>query len=299
MSSERPLGIGLVVVSAVSFGTLGVLARVADDEGADQVAVLVLRFGLAALVFGAVRLVRRRPPPRGRPLLGLVGMGVLYFVQGACFFASVDRGSPGLAALLLYAYPPIVVVLGAVVLGVRPRRPVVLASLVALAGTAMIIGPTVADGNPSAIAFGLTTAFTYSAYILIGSRVLGDLDPIWSSIVIMATAAACNVVHYLVSSPRPAGPSTGSAWAAVAALALISTVIPVSTFLAGLARIGAADASTLSSLEPATSVVLSAIVIGEDLTLWTLAGGLLVIAAVVAIGRLRPPVDLVEPAPGA
>src|ERR1041384_5476003 len=110
--SERLFGIVLVVVSAVGFGTLGVLARVADDEGADQVAVLALRFGIAAVVFGAVRLVRRRPAPRGRTLLGLVLMGVLYAVQGACFFASVDRGSPGLAALLLYAYPALVVLLG-------------------------------------------------------------------------------------------------------------------------------------------------------------------------------------------
>lgn len=297
--SERLVGIALVVVSAIGFGTLGVLARVADDEGADQVAVLALRFGIAAVVFGAVRLVRRRPAPRGPALLGLVVMGVLYAVQGACFFASVERGSPGLAALLLYAYPALVVLLGAVVLGQRPHRGVVLATGAALVGTAMIIGPTVADGNPAAIAFGLSTAFTYSTYILIGSRVVERVDPVWSSVVIMGTAAVCTIVHFALSSPTPRGPSTGTAWAAVLALAVVSTVIPVSTFLAGLARIGPADASTLSALEPATSVLLSAIVIGETLTGWTLAGGVLIIAAVIAIGRLGPPVDIAEPAPAA
>jgi drug/metabolite transporter (DMT)-like permease len=297
--SERPLGIALVVTSALGFGGLGVLARIADDEGADQTAVLALRFGIAAAAFGAVRLVRRRPAPRGRSLLGLMLMGFLYFVQGACYFASVDRGSPGLAALLLYAYPALVVVLSAVVLGKRSPRPVLVSCAVALAGTAMIIGPTVGDGNPSAIAFGLTTAFTYSGYIIIGSQVLERVDPIWSSTVIMGTAAICTVAQYLLSSPRPAGPVTGEAWAAVLALAVVSTILPVSTFLAGLARIGPADASTLSSIEPATSVVLSAIVIGETLTGWSVAGGVLVIGAVVAIGRLGPPVDLAEPAPAA
>jgi drug/metabolite transporter (DMT)-like permease len=297
--SERLVGIALVVISAVGFGTLGVLARIADDEGADQVAVLVLRFGIAALVFAGVRVVRRRPAPRGRALLGLIVMGVLYAVQGACFFASVERGSPGLAALLLYAYPALVVLLGSVVLGQRPRRGVVLATAAALAGTAMIIGPTVADGNPAAIAFGLSTALTYSTYILIGSRVVERVDPIWSSVVIMGAAAVVTILHYAISSPTPRGPETGEAWAAVRALAIVSTVITVSTFLAGLARIGPADASTLSALEPATSVLLSAAVIGESLTGWTLAGGALVIAAVVAIGRLGAPVDLAEPAPAA
>lgn len=299
MRSERVLGIALVVVSAIGFGALGVLGRIADDEGADQNAVLLLRFGIAAVAFAAVRLVRRRPAPQGRALAGLVLMGLLYFVQGACYFASVDRGSPGLASLLLYAYPALVVVLGAVVLGERSPKPVLVACGVALLGTAMIIGPTAGDGNPSAIAFGLATAFTYSTYILIGSRVLERVDPIWSSTVIMGTAAVANLVQFLLSSPRPDGPSTGEAWAAVVALAVVATIVPVSTFLAGLARIGPADASTLSSLEPATAVLLSAVVIGETLTAWTLAGGLLVIGAVVAIGRLGPPIDVVEPAPAA
>lgn len=299
MRSERLVGIALVVVSAVGFGGLGVLARIADDEGAGQTAVLVLRFGIAAAAFGLVRLVRRRPPPTGRALAGLGVMGVLYFVQGACYFASVARGSPGLASLLLYAYPALVVVLGAVVLGERAPNPVLAACGVALVGTAMIIGPTVGDGNPSAIAFGLTTAFTYASYILIGSRVLAQVDPVWSSAVIMGTAAAGTTVQYLLTSPRSAFPSTGDGWAAVLALAVVSTIIPVATFLAGLARIGPADASTLSSLEPATAVVLSAVVIGETLTAWSLVGGLLVIGAVVAIGRLNPPVELVEPAPAA
>jgi drug/metabolite transporter (DMT)-like permease len=297
--SERPLGIALVVVSAIGFGGLGVLARIADDEGADQTAVLALRFGLAALAFGGVRVARRRPPPRGRALLGLVVMGVLYGIQGACYFASVDRGSPGLASLLLYAYPALVVLLSTVVLRERSPAGVLVACAVALLGTAMIIGPTVGDGNPAAIGFGLTTAFTYSTYIVIGSRVLRQVDTLWSSAVIMGSAAVCAIARYLLSSPRPDGPATGDAWAAVLALVVLSTIIPVSTFLAGLARIGPADASTLSSLEPATAVLLSAVVVGETLTAWSLAGGVLVIGAVVAIGRLGPPVDLTEPAPAA
>jgi drug/metabolite transporter (DMT)-like permease len=294
--SERLAGIALIVVSAVGFGTLGVFGRIADDEGVDQTAVLLLRFGIAALFFLAVRAVRPRRAPRGRALGGLVVMGLLYFVQGAFFLAAVARGSPGLATLLLYAYPALVVVAGAVVLREPAAKPVLVACGVALLGTAMIVGPTVGDGNAAAIGLGLTTAVTYSAYILLGSRVLERVDPVWSSAVIMCTAAVANLGQYLVTSPTPDGPSSFDGWAAVIGLAVVATIIPVSAFLAGLARIGPADAATLSSLEPATAVVLSAVVIGESLTIWTLAGGVLVLVAVVAIGRLGP-VDVVEPAP--
>ena len=299
MRSERVVGIGFVVTSAVAFGGLGVLARVADDDGADQVTVLTLRFGIAAVVFAVVRIAVRRPAPRGRALAGLVVMGLAYFLQGTLFFASVDRGSPGLASLLLYAYPVLVVLLGTVVLGQRPVRRVVLACLVAVAGTAMVIGPSAGDGDVAAIVFGLGTAVTYSTYILIGSRVLDRVDPIWASTVIMGSAAACCVTSYLARSPRPAGPETFDGWAAVVGIALVCTVVAVSSFLAGLARIGPATASTLSALEPVTSVALSAVVIGETLTAWSLVGGALVAGAVVAISRPGSGVELVEAAPPA
>lgn len=297
--SDRNLGIGLVVTSAVAFGGLGVFARIADDEGADRVAVLALRFGIAAVVFGGFRLVARAARPRGRVLGGLVVMGVLYFVQGSCFFASVERGSPGLASLLLYAYPVLVVAASALLFGDRPSRSVVGACFVAVCGTALIVAPSVGDGSTAAILFGLATAGTYTAYILIGSRVLVSTDAVWASTVIMAAAALCCVVQYLATSPRPDGPGTGDGWAAVLALALISTVLAVSTFLGGLARVGPATASTLSALEPATSVVLSAIVIGETLTAVSLIGGVLVLGSVIAISRLAPTTELVEAAPPA
>lgn len=298
MRSERFAGIAMIVASAIGFGALGVFARLADDDGADQAAVLALRFGITGLAFATIRLVRWVPRPRGKALGGLAVMGVAYFVQGQCYFASVDRGSPGLASLLLYAYPALVVLLGAVVLGERPRPTVIAACGVALAGTAMIIAPTASGGNPSAIAFGLTTSVTYSTYILIGSRVLERVDPIWASTVIMGTAGLCSLALYLAVDPRPSVPGSAEGWWAVIGIVVLSTILPVSLFLAGLARIGPADASTLSSIEPVTSVVLSAIVIGEELTRWTIVGGLLVAASVIAIGRLGP-TEIVEPVPQA
>lgn len=296
MDSERLTGVVLVAVSAAAFGALGVLARVAYDDGAEPVAVLMLRFTLAAAVFAGLRLVRPAPRPRGKALAGLVAMGVGYFLQSLSFFTAVKYAPPGLVALLLYTFPVIVVVLGAVVLNIPVHPPVAVACGVALAGTALIVGPNARGGEPLGIVFGLGAALVYAVYILLGSRVLSHVDPLWASTVIMATAAAGYVTAYALSSPRPALPDSARGWAAAAGIAILCTVIAGLAFLAGLARVGPADASTISTIEPVVSVILSAIVVGEAITGWTVAGGTLVLAAVIAISRAPSPPLAARPA---
>ena len=283
MGRERLVGVALVAVSAAAFGTAGVLARAAYDDGTDPTGLLVCRFVLATVVFASVGFVRRRRP-RLRP--GLVVMGGGYFLQSFLYFTAVDHASPGLVALLLYTYPALVVVLAAAVLRTPIGRTVAVACAVALAGTAVVVGPTAGDASGLGIACGLGAAVVYSGYILLGSRVLTDVDPLAASTVIMATAAAGYVAVFAVA--RPSLPSSAGGWAAVAAVAVVCTVVAVLTFLAGLARIGPADASTVSTVEPVVSVVLSAAVLHEAITGWTVLGGLLVAGAVVTIGRAEP-----------
>jgi drug/metabolite transporter (DMT)-like permease len=285
VSSDRLLGVTLVVLSAAGFGALGVLARVAYDDGADPVAVLTARFGLAALCFVAVRLLRPAPRPPTKALLGLVAMGFGYLFQSLCYFSALKYAPPGLVALLLYSFPVMVVALGAVVLHLHVTRRVAVACAVAVAGLGVVIGPSAGSGEPLGVAFGLGAALVYSGYILLGSRVLEHVDALWASTVIMSTAAVGFLVVYLLTPHRPSFPTTGGGWAAVVAIALVCTVFAGMTFLAGLHRVGPADASTLSTVEPVVSVVLSAIVIGEAVNGWTLVGGAMVLGAVVAISR--------------
>jgi drug/metabolite transporter (DMT)-like permease len=294
--SERLQGVVLVVVSAIAFGALGVLARVAYDDGADPVTVLIWRFWLATALFAALLAHRRPPRPAPAAVRGLVVMGVCYLLQSYSYFSAVEHASPGLVALLLYTYPALVVVLGAVVLRLRIERRVAAACVVSLAGTALIVAPSAGGGDALGVVFGLAAALVYAGYILLGSRVLERVDPLWASTVIMTTAGTGYLV-VVFAGPTRAGPASAEGWAAIVAIALVCTVVAVLTFLAGLARVGPADASTISTIEPVVSVALSAVVVGEQLTGWTLAGGLRVFGSVVSPSRLRTPAPVGEPAP--
>ena len=296
---RRRTGVALVALSAAAFGGLPIFARLAYADGADVIAVLASRFAIAAALMGVVLAVRRQRLPRGRLLAALAAMGGIGYVgQSASYFTALTMASAGLVALLLYLYPAIVTLLSAVILRDR-LRPVTIAALgLALAGSALTIGP-VRGGRLGGVVLGIAAALIYSVYILVGSRVTPRAGALPASAVVMAAAA---VVYGLVALiTRPAVPSSAEGWGAITGLAVVSTVVAIVAFFAGLERIGPADASTLSTLEPVVSVGLAAVVLGEGVAPLQLGGGVLILAAVAILARsgTRQPAAATVPATAA
>ncbi|NEA40383.1 EamA family transporter [Streptomyces sp. SID11385] len=129
---RKSVGLGLALVSALAFGGSGVAAKPLIEAGLDPLHVVWLRVAGAALVLLPVAW-RHRALPRARPAL-LLGYG-LFAVAGvqACYFAAISRIPVGVALLVEYLAP-------ALVLGwVRcvQRRPV---SRAAAVGVVLAVG---------------------------------------------------------------------------------------------------------------------------------------------------------------
>lgn len=280
---ERVLGVLLVVVSAASFGTTAIFARLAYRSGAEPTALLFWRFALAGSVLAALMRLRGAPWPRGRTLAGLVALGGLgYVVQSLAFFTALTLASAGLVSLLLYLFPALVLVLSVVFLGERLTVVKGGALVLALVGSVLTIGAA-GGGRPLGIVLGLTAAVVYSVYIVIGSRLTPRAGALPAATVIILTAAA--VYGLLVALTRPAFPSGAEGALAVGGLALVATVVAITTFFAGMARLGPSDTSTLSTLEPVVTLVLARLVLAEPVGALQLAGGALVLAAVLLLAR--------------
>lgn len=291
--SPRVLGVALAVTSATAFGVMPVLTKVVYDDGADVVGVLSVRFTLAALVLLAIARLRSEALPRGRALVTLLLLGgVGYVTESLCYFAALTRISAGLTALLLYLYPALVVVLAAVLARVRPTTRALTCVAVATLGTVLTIGP-VGGGRTVGVLLGLASALTYALYIVISSRVVAAGAPFATSACVMGGAA---VVYDIGSVPFGADlPSSAGAWTALLTVALVCTVLAVSTFFAALPRLGAADIAVLSTIEPVVSVGVGAVALGESLGAVQLAGGALVLGAVAVLARTPPAVPLDAP----
>ena len=290
--NPRTVGALLALTSASCFGVMPVLTKVVYDDGAGPFGVLSVRFTVAAVLLLALARMRGEALPRGRQLrdLALLG-GVGYVVESLCYFAALTRISAGLTALLLYLYPALVVVLSAVVLRHRPGRVAIGCVVVATVGTALTIGP-VAGGQLIGVALGLAAAAAYAIYIVVSSTATKGVGPLATSAVVMG---ACGLVYdALAVGTRTALPSSAGAWLALAGVTVLGTVVAVAAFFAALALLGPSDTAVLSTMEPVVSVGVAAVALGESLSTVQLAGGVLVIAAVVVLARTSH-VTAVEP----
>lgn len=283
MGRERLSGALYVALSAAAFGAMAIFARFARDAGADVTTVLFLRFAIAAALMSALMVATRRRWPGRRNVLILAAMGgVGYVSQSFSFFTALDYASAGLVALLLYLYPFIVTLLAAVFLGKRLTAVRIAAVLAALAGTALTIGGSL-SGQPLGIALAVTAAVIYSVYILVGSRVMGEEAPLAAATVVMIAAAL--VFGALVAGRGPVWPEGVLGWGAVAMIAVVSTVVAMVSFFVGIQRLGAADAATLSTLEPVVTFVLAAIFLGEPILANQVVGGAIILGAVIWLTR--------------
>ena len=284
---NRIAGILLISISAASFGTLAIIGRFAYADGMDVTTLLFLRFTIAAILMFAWMALRREPLPRGRVLLQLAGMGGLGYVgQSFCYMSAIQYASTGLVALLLYLYPVFVTVLTVIVQKKKITSRTILALVLATGGAALTANPE--GGQLPGILLAVSAALIYAVYIIVGTDVMKQVSSVQSSAVIFSSAA---VVFGLMTLIRGAHwPATQTGWLAVSGIALVATMLPVATFLAGLKIVGATDASLLSTLEPVVTVILAAVVLSEPILPSMLIGGALILAAVViTVQRQKKP----------
>ena len=290
----RSSGTLMCIGSGTAFGAMAIFGKLAYGDGVTVGTLLAVRFAIAALLFwilvfagGAaheVRALRRRDVAVGLAL-GACG----YAIQAGCYFAALERIDASLLAILLYTFPAIVAA-AAVALGrerLDARRLTALA--LALGGLVLVVAGTgIGALDPLGAALALCAALVYSTYILVSDTVVGRMRPtVLSALVCSGAAVSLTVGSTLLGQLRPADVTLGG-WGWLACLAVVSTVGAICLFFAGLKRVGPTSASILATVEPLVTVLLAFLVFGERLGPLQLAGGTLILAAVLALNARLP-----------
>lgn len=281
--SDR-LGTVLVVVSALGFGTLGIFGKLAASAGLSIPTVLAFRFLFATIlvwswlgVRGSLRLLS------GRDLLVGLGLGCFgYATMSLLYFLGLEYLTAGLTGIVLYTYPVFVVALAVAVLGEPVTRRTLAALVVALAGVVLITGAEPAGVDPRGVFIVLLAAIVYATYIVVSRQTLATVD----SRTLTAHVLPAATVSFLLFGSATGElqmPTTAESWLIITGIAVVATVVPIVAFFAGLSRIGASRTSIVSTIEPAGTLALGALILGEPVTPVTLAGGALVVTGVVLV----------------
>ncbi|MFC8433558.1 DMT family transporter [Streptomyces sp. NPDC057253] len=303
----RGVGLGLALVSALAFGGSGVAAKPLIEAGLDPLHVVWLRVAGAALVMLPLA-VRHRALLRSRPAL-LAGFGLLG-VAGvqAFYFASISRIPVGVALLVEYLAP-------AMVLGwVRfvQRRPVTRAAafgvVLAVGGLACVV--EVWSGL-SFDALGLLLALG-AACCQVGYFVLSDQgsdsgeqapDPLGviaygllvGTAVLTVVARPWTMDFSVLTHRADLNGTPVAAGLLLGWIVLVATVLAYVTGVVSVRRLSPAIAGVVACLEAVVATVLAWVLLGEHLSAPQIVGGAVVLLGAFIAQSSTPAKGSVEP----
>ncbi|NES14646.1 MULTISPECIES: DMT family transporter [Micromonospora] len=301
MRERSGVGLGLALLSALTFATSGTFARPLITGEWSAEAVVLARVGIAALVLAvpALMVLRGRWPVLRRNAGTVVVFGLLgVALAQACFFNAVRYLPVGVALLLEYLGIVLVVGWMWLVHGQRPRLLTVVGSLAALAGLVGVLDLTGAGRlDPVGVLWGLGAGVGLAGYFVIAGRVDAELPSVVMASGGMAVGALVLLVLGVVGVlPLHAGTADVTfsghrmSWLVpIAGLSLIAAVVAYLTGVAGARILGARLSSFVGLTEVMFAVLIAWLVLGELPTGVQLLGGGLIVAgvALVRLDELR------------
>ncbi|MCM8745701.1 DMT family transporter [Thermomicrobium sp. CFH 73360] len=284
-----PIGAVAVLLSALGFGTLATLTKVAYAEGVSVPALILWRFGFSALlVFLTLplewwrrgSLVGTQPWTRHRMLLVLLAVAC-FTGNTTLYLVALQRISVSTAAILFYVYPLLVV--GFRLLGWRevPSIRQLIAIVAALSGTAITLGWRWGGIDPFGAIMMILSASLYAGYIVLAHRGFRDASPVAVTACIFSATTLFALLF--VWSSTESLMITLPALAPVLGIVVFATFLPVQLFLIGTVRLGPTPAAILGTFEPVASVLVAVLTLGERLSGAQLVGGLLVLTAAILV----------------
>ncbi|WP_181037451.1 EamA family transporter [Arthrobacter sp. ZGTC412] len=296
-------GLGIALFSSAVFGLSGSFAKALLETGWSPGAAVTARLTGAALILA----VPAVPALRGRwhqlrdnwltiLLFGLIGVAACQLF----YFNAVARLSVGVALLLEYLAPVIIVLWLWAASRKRPRVMTFAGTLLSLAGLVLVLDLTGAVKiDLVGVFWGMAAAVCLAIYFFITAKENDSLPPIVLAsggllvgAAIMWLAAATGLLPMAFSTAdTKLGPWITPWWVPLAGLVILATVLAYVSGIMAARALGSMVASFVSLTEVLFAVVWAWLLLGELPGAIQLLGGVLIVGGVILVrlDELRRP----------
>lgn len=296
-------GVAYATAAALLFAMNGSVSKTVLESGLSSLRLVELRsLGAAVCLMAFVALTRPRTlrvAPRELAFLavaGVIGIGLVQWL----YFVAIGRLPVGIALLLEYLAPVLVVVWVRFVRKEQVRARLWAALVLSVAG--LVVVAEAWEGlrlDGLGILAGLGAAASLAAYYLTSERGLIRRDPLslaawtftssaifWSVLQPWWTFPWADVTR-AVALPGPLPDADVPAWLLVGWVIVLGTVVPYALILAALRTLGSARTGLLGMAEPVLAAGVAWVVLGEALSPVQLLGGAVVLTGIVLAETAR------------
>jgi len=246
----------------------------------------VFTAGIILLGWGLIRGKDLRPSRKD--LLILIGSGFLLWIGGNGLVVWAEQHvNSGIAALVVATVPIWVAFLDSILDSRVPKLPVILSLIIGFLGIFILSLPVFTSGIQAdllSILALLLASFSWASGLVLQTRNPVALSRgVSSGYQQLFGGIFFAVIALIVREPLPT--PTTQAWLAWGYLVIFGSVIAFTSFVTVLQILPTRLVTTYSYVNPVIAVLLGWLILGEPITYWTVAGGVLVLIGVIGIYR--------------
>ena len=220
-----------------------------------------------------------------RDTLGLIVFGV--FGMALCqytYFRSIVIAGAGIATVLQYLAPSMIIIYLLVRYGKRPSTGEIISVILALAGTICLMGNngfSFESFRSDVLFWGLLSAVGVAVYSVSPVRLLAT----YGTIPIVGFGMLLSGLVAAVLFQQPHSYATWDVWTVVGCfnVVFLGTIVSFNAYLEGVKRIGAVSGSILSSIEPISAAFFGWGLLGNQFNWVGILGMAMIIATVIII----------------
>ena len=266
-------------LSMAIFGSIGVFRKYIELPSGLIAAVR----GIVGVLFllGVMLVMKKRPSLSAikRNLLPLILSGIAIGVNWILLFESFNYTSVATATLCYYMAPVLVVIASPIFLRERIGGPRLVAVLVALVGMLLVSEVWAFDiGSSGAVGIllALGAAALYASVTLINKRIR-EIEPYDKTVVQLSAAAAVILPYTAFFEKIDTSAVNPMTVILLLTVGILHTGVAYALYFGSVGNLPSTSIAVLSYLDPILSIILSALLLGEQMTVFGIIGALLII----------------------
>ena len=295
-------GFAFAIGAALLFSCKPIIIKWAYSYGIDALSLMLLRMILALPVYlfiGAIIIRKKNMHLPTKHWLAAAFVGLFgYYMATFLDLKGLELANAQLERIILYAYPTLVVVLGAIIFRHKVTKQQMGALALCYAGIICIFlqdlslqGEQVIQGSLLI----LLSALSYAIYMLFSKKHIDRLGSLLFTCISMASATFATIIHsglVLAFNGLDSSGFNSSNWefsnelmAIILLLTFAATIVPSFMISEAVKRIGPANAALTGTVGPIMTSILAVVLLGE---IFTLYHGLGMVLVILGVSRLKP-----------
>ncbi|MCY7007809.1 EamA family transporter [Fusobacterium simiae] len=278
----------LIVVAAVLWGSIGLFSKIAGNRGFTPIDICFIRSLFSVIILGIFFSIKDRNIFKLKSIVDLkyfVGTGIISFsLYNWSYIAAIKETSMGVAAILLYTAPSIIMILSVFLFHEKITRIKILVIVITFIGCMMVTGIFEGENIISwkGFLYGILSGIGYGLYSIFGKYALQK----YSSVTVvfytflMSTFLFCVIGKPIIIISKI---NESQSWIFIVSFALFSAAIPYILYTKGLSKIEASKASIIANIEPVVAAIIGICVFSEEINFLKILGIILVLGAVCMI----------------